>query len=154
MQVDLYRFTNEADYTYGLFFIDGEIQAFTLEDEERLKKVSGETRIPAGRYEVKFREVLSELTKKYRQKFPDFTYHLWLQDVPGFNYIYIHMGNTDEDTDACILVANTCDLTPPTSDGFIGESTNCFKKIYKTIGSTLRLNKESVHINIYDNDFK
>jgi hypothetical protein len=153
MQVDLYRFTDEVDYTYGLLFIDGEVQAFTLEDEKRLKKVSGETRIPAGRYEIKFREVLSGLTKTYRDRFPDFTWHLWLQDVPGFNYVYIHIGNTDDDTEACVLVANTCDLTPPTSSGFIGESTDCFKKIYKIIGTTLRLNKESVHINIYDNEF-
>ena len=29
---------------------------------------------------------------------------MWLQDVPGFRYIYIHIGNYLRDTQGCILV--------------------------------------------------
>jgi len=148
MKLDLYRFVSESNYSYGILMIDGQVEAFTLEDEHRSQKVKGETRIPMGTFEVKHREVLSGLTKKYR-KYDWFTWHLQLQDVPGFNYVYIHKGNYDTNTDGCILVANTCDLTPNDDRGFIGESTDCFKKVYHRVSEAL-INGEKVTISIYD----
>ena len=150
MELTLYRFANAKDYTYGVLY-EGKDKyplSFTLEDEKRSEKVRGETRIPTGRYEIKLREVVSGLTQKYRNNFAWFTYHLELQDVPGFNYVYMHRGNTDEHTDGCILLANTCDLTPPTEDGFVGERTKCFEKVYKQIETLLRLKREKIFINL------
>lgn len=147
MNLALNRFNFKKDYTNGLFYIERVCHAFTLEDEIRAVKVRKETAVPEGKYEVKFRKELSGLTKRYRKNFSWFKWHLQLRDVPGFNYVYIHRGNTDEHTDGCILVAHTCDLTPQTQDGFVGESTTAFKKIYAKISNALN-KKEKVFITI------
>ena len=98
MKLELKRFSAQSDTTLGLMFLDGEFECFTLEDEYRAEKIKGETRIPEGTYKVAKREVLSGLTKKYREKYPWFDFHFMLHDVPGFQYVYIHIGNDDDHT--------------------------------------------------------
>ena len=149
MELNLNRIADANDYTYGILYQDSNNYplAFTLEDEFHVAKIKAETRIPSGRYEIKLRNE-GGMTERYRKKFAWFSGSLHLQDVPDYKYVYIHIGNTDEDTAGCILVANTCDLTPPTQNGFIGKSTGCFEKIYKLIEPKLRLKKEKVFINI------
>lgn len=155
MELTLNRIAEADEYTYGLLYGDESISgnkyplAFTLEDEWHVVKIKKETRIPAGRYEIKLRTE-GGLTEKYRKSFSWFSGHLHLQDVPNFKYVYIHRGNTDKSTEGCILVANTCDLTPPTHGGFIGESTDCFERLYKKVEPLLRLKKEKVFIHIKD----
>ena len=100
-------FAND-DATLGVMSFNG-FQCVTLEDEYREVKVAGETRIPAGRYEIDLRTE-SPMADRYRLNFG--SWHkgmLWLQDVPGFNYVYIHVGNDDEDTSGCVLVGRTMD---------------------------------------------
>lgn len=104
MKLELLRYGHFTNATAGLLFTDEQFTCYTLEDEFRAKKVMGRTRIPNGQYNIKFREVSSNLTLKYRAKYHWFTYHLELQNVPGFKYVYIHVGNTDEHTDGCILI--------------------------------------------------
>lgn len=82
---------------FGHFF-------WTLEDPRREHKVYGETRIPAGRYDIKLRTE-GGMTQRYAQRFPDMHKGmLWLQEVPMFEWVYIHIGNTAADTEGCILV--------------------------------------------------
>jgi len=149
MKLKSYRFMSQKDFTYSIMMMDGDPAAFILEDEKRAMKVRGETRIPEGVYAIKYRRILTPMTEKYRNRFDWFRWHLQLMNVPNFNYVYMHIGNTDEDTDACLLMGDTCDLTPPTDDGFIGESTSCFKRNYLKICDELDLNNP-VSIQIYD----
>ncbi|CAL9955130.1 hypothetical protein VPHD528_0005 [Vibrio phage D528] len=134
--------------TLGDIYIDGKWMGFTLEDkpEGDEGKVAGVTRIPAGRYPIGFREVLSGKTKQYRAKakYADFfTWHLELKDVPNYLYVYIHAGNKPEHTDGCILVGYTQEWGKP----FVGRSGDCFTAIYKCIQEAL-LRGEEVWINI------
>lgn len=140
MNVLLKRFYFGDDCTYGVLLIDGIAIAYTLEDEHRETKVPGETCIPAGVYTIEFRETLSRLTKKYRNRYDWFTWHLWIKDIPDFDYVYIHAGNTDEDTMGCPLVGYTSDLRKKDKNGFIGNSRDAYKEVYQAISLALSNN--------------
>lgn len=102
------RLTSDGDTTLGIMNAF-DVVCGTLEDEHRDEKVAGETRIPAGRYEIKLRTD-SPMADKYRARYGE--WHrgmLWLQNVPGFEWVYIHTGNTDDHTEGCILVGYSTD---------------------------------------------
>lgn len=84
-------------YTIGRMEVDGKYFCDTLEDRvrdlSREKKIPGETAIPAGIYDV-----VVNISPRFKRKLPR------LLNVPGFEGILIHRGNTPEDTAGCILV--------------------------------------------------
>ena len=92
------------NYTIGTLFINGERFCDTLEDKNRdvnrngkfdgkEKKVQGETCIPYGTYKVTL-----NLSPRFKRPLPR------LMDVPDFDGVLIHRGNTAKDTQGCILV--------------------------------------------------
>jgi hypothetical protein len=99
MKLTLYRINEEENTTIGALFVDGKFQCFTLEDENRLVKVKGKTRIPDGTYQIKQRKEVSPLTERYRQRYPFFDFHFEIQNVPNFTHVYIHVGNDHTHTD-------------------------------------------------------
>ncbi len=142
------RFSDDGDTTVGLLYVNDEYFCFTLEDAHQDVKIPGLTRIPAGRYEVDFRQEETELTKKYRSSYPDwFTFHLQLYDVPGFSSVYIHAGGDHTDTEGCLLVSDSITVTDPKT--FFTNSRNTFKQFYKVIGRELNQGKKVV-LNIKD----
>ena len=147
MKLKIYRLFSKSDFTAGVLMLDDKPFCFTLEDEQRAKKVKGETRIPKGEYEVVFQKAVTPLTKKYRKRFPWFKWHLMIKDVPGFSHIYIHIGNDDEDTAGCPLVGMTADLTKP--NGWVGSSGIAFKKLYDKVFPAIRSGRK-VTIEIED----
>lgn len=70
-------------------------------------------------------------------------------DVPNFKYILIHCGNTDEDTAGCLLVGDTQENNNVKTNGFIGKSTQAYKRIYPPIAEALEQG-EKVTINYTD----
>ena len=105
--------------------------------EFREIKISGETRIPAGTYNVTLRTE-GGFNQRYNDKFgTDFNKGmLWVRDVPGFEYILIHIGNNDNDTEGCLLVGDT-QTQNITKNGFIGSSTDAYTRIYPPIADVL-----------------
>jgi len=83
----------DNDGTVGDLWDGDEHLAFTLEDVERTSKVPGETAIPLGVYEI-----IITPSPRFKRLLP------LLIDVPNFDGIRIHPGNTTLDTDGCILV--------------------------------------------------
>jgi len=149
MKLKLVRISSQADSTNGILYIDNEFACYTLEDEQRKIKVKGETAIPLGIYEIKFRKVGGFHTK-YADRFKSIHKGmLELQNVPNFEYILIHCGNTDEHTAGCILVGDSQENNVLLKDGFIGKSTQAYTRIYSRIASAL-LNNEKVEIEIID----
>ena len=146
MELQLFRFSSQENDTLGLFYINKNFACFTLEDELRTLKVMNETRIPAGRYQIKFRKT-GGFHQRYTQKFPGMHKGmLHLQDVPNFEYVLIHIGNKDDDTAGCILVGDNSQQNI-TEEGFIGSSTTAYKRIYPQIAEALE-NDEDVWIDI------
>lgn len=99
MQIRIKRRFKATDYTIGSLFIDGKYFCDTLEDKVRdlrfdgSGKVYGKTAIPSGEYKVTL-----TLSNRFKKVLP------LLHDVPFFEGIRIHSGNTDKDTDGCLLV--------------------------------------------------
>ena len=157
MKLEVLRISSGPDSTSGILFIvddsadnpHGEgfrckrsFVCYTLEDEKRDKKVYGETRFPAGTYEVKLRTV-GGMHKRYTDRFADIhkgTLHV--TNVPNFKYILIHCGNTDEHTAGCLLVGDSQENNQLKKDGFIGKSTQAYKRIYPKIADTILNNKK------------
>lgn len=95
--------------TIGELRIDGEFFCYTLEDAERMEKIAGETAIPAGEYEVRM-----TYSPRFKQAMPI------LLDVPNFDGVRIHWGNTPDDTEGCLLLGTT------RGADFIGNSREAF----------------------------
>jgi len=147
MKIQLIRFSSQADSTSGILLIDNEFACYTLEDEEREVKVMHETCIPEGTYEIKYRKE-GGFHNRYKARYgSDHFGMLELQEVPGFKWILIHSGNTDEHTSGCVLVGDQQKNNLIYKDGFIGESRNAYSRIYKTISNALN-NNEKVTIEI------
>jgi hypothetical protein len=54
----------------------------------------------------------------------------------------MHIGNFARNSDGCILLGNTLDLTPPDRrQGFIGESSDNFKSFYLQFEKWMQENK-------------
>ena len=129
MKLLLERIKSDRDTTIGVLYRDGVFDSFTVEDEARTVKVMGETRIPAGEYRIELR-IEGGMTQRYAARYPDIHRGmLWLRDVPGFTFIYIHVGNTDDDTAGCVLVGQSADSARMT----IGASTMAYKRLYEAV---------------------
>ena len=154
MKLEVLRFSSQKDSTNGILFDvteDRKFLAYTLEDEHREEKVMSETRIPAGTYKITLRTV-GGFHGRYEKKYGNMHKGmLWVRDVPGFEYILIHTGNTDEHTAGCLLVGDSQQANFGSSDGFVGSSTQAYKRIYPSIAKALSEGKE-VTINYVDFD--
>jgi Family of unknown function (DUF5675) len=101
MRMLLEREIKSPDFTLGRVYIDGQFKFFSLEDTVREKpglrvdeyKVPSKTAIPCGNYRV-----IITFSQRFQKHLP------LLLDVPGFAGIRIHAGNTEKDTEGCILL--------------------------------------------------
>ena len=147
MKLEVLRFSNGEDSTSGLLFdvtTERVFLAYTLEDEYRDNKISGETRIPDGVYKIGFRKE-GGFHSKYKKRFPSIHKGmLQVNDVPDFDFILIHCGNTDEHTAGCLLVGDSQVNNMVQKDGFIGESTQAYKRIYPPIAEALESGEEVI----------
>ena len=155
MELEVIRISSGIDSTNGILFeiiqqgneIDGswrqkKFLAYTLEDEYRSEKVFGETRIPDGKYKLGLRKV-GGYHAKYSKRFSHIHVGmLHVLNVPGFEYILIHCGNTDEHTAGCLLVGDSQENNQITTDGFIGKSTQAYKRIYPRIAEAIDCGEE------------
>ena len=150
MHIRVERFVSDADTTIGMMLVNNKFFGFTLEDEFRAEKVPRETRIPQGTYLVKLREE-GGMIQKYRARYG--SWHkgmIHLQSVPGFEYIYIHAGNTDDHTDGCILVGYTA-VARPGSGMSIGQSRDAYARLALQVHEAVERGAE-VSVTVVDKD--
>lgn len=140
-------------YTIGKLFVDGRYFCDTLEDADRgltdamteaeikSRKFESMTAIPSGEYQVTLKVVSQRFgsDKFYKQvcrgKLPR------LLNVKGFDGVLIHCGNTDKDTDGCILVGEN------KVKGQVINSRDTFRRLYPQLLAA-HLNKETITITI------
>jgi hypothetical protein len=142
MKLQVVRTQFGKDATNGLLFIDGVFECYTLEDQYQAVKVMHETCIPEGTYDIKFRKT-GGFHAKYSARYQNAHYGmLHLQDVPGFTYILIHTGNTDEHTSGCLIVGETQQDLDINFNGMVGSSAVAYKKMYAKVANQLLQGKE------------
>ena len=149
MELLLKRIARRDSYTIGKLYVDGSYFCDTVEDKDRgldqllplsvnkAKKKHGVTAIPVGRYRV----TLSVKSQRFGQKKQYAACNGYLPrliNVPAFDGVLIHIGNTASDTEGCILVGKN------TQVGKVLESTQTFWKLY----SLLQDAKDEIYIKV------
>jgi len=114
MLITIKRLYKTETSTIGELLIDGIFECFTLEDTERDIKIKGETAIPKGSYKV-----IINQSNRFKKLLP------LLLNVPNFEGVRIHPGNSNHDTEGCILVGQS------RNKNYIGQSRKAFDKLFK-----------------------
>jgi hypothetical protein len=148
MHIMVDRFVSDTDTTISRVNVDTAFVCFGLEDEYREDKVPGETRIPCGTYSVALR-IEGGFHERYSKRFPGMHQGmLHITNVPGFQWILIHCGNTDQDTEGCLLVGSQA-ITEP-GDMKIINSESAYKRFYTMVVGAAASGK--LTITFLDND--
>ena len=109
-----------GNYTIGDLFVDDNFICNTLEDKVRAPdvKIQNKTAIPEGTYQV-----VIDFSNRFQRMMPR------ICDVPNFTGIRIHPGNTDKDTNGCILLGKKTEQ--PTD--WLSNSRSYFDKFFELI---------------------
>lgn len=136
MELRVERLWPRENYTVGRLYVNNEFFSNTLEDkiidkdksgvfDNGEKKVYGESAIPYGKYKVVY-----NYSPKFGRNLPR------LLDVPHFEGILIHPGNTAKDSFGCILVGKN------TSKGMLSESRYTSDKLNEIIDAAQKRDEE------------
>ena len=147
MKIEVKRIYKGKDYTIGHLYVDGVFFCDTLEPTDRgltsamtpweisCRKVKGKTAIPTGTYFVDMQTVSERFkarkwAKAHGGRVPR------LQGVRGFSAVLIHVGNSEHDTEACILVGYN------KAKGKVLNSTEAYMRLFEM------MDKASEHITL------
>lgn len=140
MKLTLKRIALRKTYTIGKLYIDDDYFCDTLEDAVRdldkdgkfdngEKKIKGKTAIPYGTYQVKW--TYSPRFKKYTPQ---------LMNVPSFEGIRIHSGNSSDHTEGCLLLGQNKKV------GMVLNSKATIAKFYPIIKDACSKGKVTIEI--------
>lgn len=141
MRVVLERVFNCATYCIGHLYVDGKYVCDTIEDTDRglsqtmtdaeikKRKVYAQTAIPVGLYPVTLKITSQKFSKKpYYMKYCGGRVPRLL-NVPGFDGILMHIGNTEKSSAGCLIVGYN------TIKGRVTKSQQAFEKLYEVLAS-------------------
>lgn len=140
MKLTLKRIALRSTYTIGKLYIDDAYFCDTLEDTVRdtnksgkfdngEQKIKGKTAIPYGTYEIKW--TYSPRFKKYTPQ---------LMNVPSFEGIRVHAGNTSADTEGCLILGENKQV------GKVLNSRATINKFYQIIKKACSNGKVTIEI--------
>lgn len=140
MKLTLKRIALRSTYTIGRLYVDGNYFCDTLEDTVRdlnkdgkfdngEKKIKRKTAIPYGTYEIKW--TYSPRFKKYTPQ---------LMNVPSFEGIRIHSGNSSDHTEGCLLLGENKKV------GMVLNSRATINKFYPLIKEACSNGKVTIEI--------
>lgn len=136
MELSLNRFFKGELYTISHLCVDGEYFCDTIEDTVRVLgehgegKIPDKTAIPAGTYKITL-----AYSPKFKRIMP------LLLNVPFFQGILIHTGNTQDDSSGCIIVGEN------KVKGKVINSQITFNKLYPILKKAYD-NRETIQITI------
>ena len=139
MKLQLKRIYNCKNYCIGHIYVDGQYVCDCIEDTDRMLdqsmplakiksiKVKSETAIPTGTYKILMNIVSPKFSlKQYymdvcKGKVPR------LANVPGWEGILIHVGNTEKNSAGCLIVGKNL------VKGHVLQSKQCFEQLYSIL---------------------
>ena len=154
MKITLKRIFTNSTYTIGHLYVDGTWVCNVLEDADRglkdtmtleqvkAKKIKAKTAIPTGNYKVTVNVVSPKFSKKDYYKKVCSGRVPRILGIKGFDGVLIHVGNTERDTEGCLLVGYN------KVKGKVINSKEAFEKLYKMLDSANRRG-EKIEIKIY-----
>jgi hypothetical protein len=135
MQLTLKRIARRETYTIGKLYIDEQYFCDTIEDRDRgleqrlplqvniARKKKGVTAIPVGTYRLTLSVKSPRFAGKKQYAFCN-GFLPRLINVPAFDGVLIHIGNTAQDSEGCILVGENKEV------GKVLNSTATFQRLY------------------------
>lgn len=150
-QIEVLRYPSEKDWTLSEFYILGVLFGYGVEDEYREVKVPGETRIPAGVYEIHLTDSptfsksyyvsrrTGELSRVQSEEFDTAHKLVTLKNVPGFERVLVHPGNTDDDSRGCYIIGSEIGVIK-NQKGVLG-SRKKYEQVYPIMASLIKANE-------------
>lgn len=148
MNIKVERIYNNSNYCISHIYANDVYVCDGIEDTDRglnknmplseikKKKVYAKTAIPVGKYQLTINVISPKFSKKeYYVKFCGAKMPRVL-DVPGFDGILIHRGNSEKDSAGCLIVGYN------TIKGKVTNSSEAFEKLYNILKSS----KEKIYI--------
>lgn len=129
MNLKLIRKYPKSDCVIGELYLNGAFECYTLEDPERTVKIKNVTAIPKGTYEIRITH-----SNHFKRDLP------LLLNVPNYEGVRIHSGNTAADTEGCILVGKG------KAANSISQSRDAFNALFPKLQAALQLGKVTIEI--------
>lgn len=154
MKIKVKRIYRGPEYTIGHLYVNDVYVCDTLEDIDRgldyrmslsnirAKKVPGKTAIPTGTYRMTLDTRSPKFGSKTFYKETCDGYLPRLIGVPGYEGVLIHVGNTQNDTDGCILVGYN------KVKGQVIDSRNAFIKLWDGYLKKAKFDKVEIVIEV------
>ncbi|CAM3802140.1 DUF5675 domain-containing protein [Flavobacterium gelidilacus] len=149
MKSKIIRVAQGKESTLSQLYINGIFQCYLLEDKIREVKIPSQTAIPKGDYTLKL-NTSGAKNVNYKKAFGKL--HQGMIEIislPNFNYVYIHTGNTIQETAGCPL----CGFGFQFIDGDyrVTQSVAAYKMIYPKL---VLLAKETSNTITIENNFQ
>ena len=154
MKIKVKRIFRGPEYTIGHLYVNDVYVCDTLEDRDRgldyrmslskikSKKIAGKTAIPTGIYKLTLDVKSPKFGSKAFYKEVCDGYLPRLIGVPGYEGVLIHVGNTQNDTDGCILVGLN------KVKGQVIDSRQIFRKLWDSYFKIAKQDKMEIVIEI------
>ena len=131
MKAKIIRVAQGKNSTLSHLYIDGIFQCFLLEDKIREKKIMKQTAIPEGIFKLSL-NTWGGMNKTYFPKYgPIHKGMIEIANLPTFASVYIHIGNTIEQTEGCPLVGLS--WIKKEGDFQVLQSVDAYKQVYRKL---------------------
>lgn len=149
MYSKIIRVAEGKQSTLGQLYINDVFQCYLLEDKIRPVKIYKQTAIPTGIFRLRLNTWGGKNTV-YQSRFGN--WHkgmIEIDNIPNFDYVYIHIGNTFKDTAGCPLCGFGFDFVR--GDYAVNKSQDAYKMIYPKL---VEIAKDSNNKIVVENNFQ
>lgn len=130
--------------TLSEIYLNNQFVCYGLEDIPREKKIPGSTCIPLGTYPLGFNRN-GGMNGNYYDRYPKMHRGMIeIEGIPGFSYVYIHIGNTYKETAGCLLVGTQYVFEQ--GDYRLVQSITAYKKLYPSLVALMAIEKVFIEV--------